>query len=147
MCLNPNYSIINKQRGSSLVIAVFIIVVMSLLIGSLSRQLLSSSENVSYEVLGTRAFLAAQSGMERGLQTLYNLDTAVQTSCASSLFTKNFEQSSIDGLRQCQVQVNCNAAASTLDPTVTHFYLESIGTCGDPASIQSSRTIQMEVWQ
>jgi MSHA biogenesis protein MshP len=147
MCHSQSYSIIEKQRGSALVIAVFIIVVMTLLIGSLSRQLLSSSENVSYEVLGTRAFLAAQSGMERGLQALYNLDTAVQTSCANSLFTKNFEQSSIDGLRQCQVQVNCSAATSTLDPAVTHFYLTSTGTCGESASIQTSRTIEMEVWQ
>lgn len=147
MYLNQHNSFIRKQHGSALVVAVFIIVVMLLLVGSLSRQLLSSTESVSYEVLGTRAFLAAQSGMENGLQKLYALDAPIQTNCANSLFTQNFENSAVDGLRQCQVQVNCIFAPSTLDPLVTHFYLESIGTCGDPASIQSSRTIQMEVWQ
>ncbi|OGO80612.1 MAG: hypothetical protein A2203_11945 [Chromatiales bacterium RIFOXYA1_FULL_46_5] len=147
MYLNQHNSVISKQHGSALVVAVFIIVVMLLLVGSLSRQLLSSTESVSYEVLGTRAFLAAQSGMENGLQRLYALDAPIQTNCASPLFTQNFETSAVDGLRQCQVQVNCTAAVSTLDPVVTHFYLESIGTCGDAASIQSSRTIQMEVWQ
>jgi MSHA biogenesis protein MshP len=147
MCLNHNQSMIRKQHGSALVIAVFIIVVMLLLIGSLSSQLISSSGSVSYEVLGTRAFLAAQSGMERGLQILYGLDAAVQTTCANPLFTQNFETSAVNGLRQCQVLVSCNAAQNTLDPAVTHFYLTSTGTCGDPVSIQSSRTIQMEVWQ
>lgn len=147
MRLNHNQFVIRKQHGSALVIAVFIIVVMLLLIGSLSSQLISSSQSVSYEVLGTRAFLAAQSGMESGLQILYGLDAAVQTTCANSLFTQNFETSAVNGLRQCQVQVNCSAAQSTLDPAVTHFYLTSTGTCGDPATVQTSRTIEMEVWQ
>lgn len=147
MCLNNNQSMSRKQHGSALVIAVFIIVVMLLLIGSLSSQLISSGESVSYEVLGTRAFLAAQSGMESGLQILYGLDTAVQTTCANPLFAKDFEASTVDGLRQCQVLVNCNAAQNALDPSLTHFYLTSTGTCGDAVSIQTSRTIQMEVWQ
>ncbi|EGM76634.1 hypothetical protein Rhein_3364 [Rheinheimera sp. A13L] len=147
MCLNQSSSFVCKQRGSALVVAVFIIIVMVLLIGSLTQQLTSSSESVSYEVLGTRAFLAAQSGMERGLQILYGLDAAIQTSCANPLFSQNFELSAVDGLRQCQVQVNCTAATSSLDSSTTHFYLTSTGTCGDVASVQSSRTIEMEVWQ
>lgn len=147
MCLKQRQSMISSQKGSALVIAIFISVVMLLLVGALSKQLISSSESVSYEVLGTRAFLAAQSGMESGLHLLYGLDSAVQTSCNSPLFSKNFELSAVDGLRQCQVQVTCTAATSSLDPSTTHFYLESIGTCGDPASIQTSRTIEMEVWQ
>jgi MSHA biogenesis protein MshP len=147
MCLNQSSSFVRMQRGSALVVAVFIIIVMVLLIGSLSQQLTSSSESVSYEVLGTRAFLAAQSGMERGLQILYGLDAVTQTTCPASLFFQDFEVSAIDGLRQCQVQVSCTAATSTLDPAITHFYLTSTGTCGDAASIQTSRTIEMEVWQ
>ena len=57
----------SPQRGSSLVMALFIIVLMSILLLALGRQLISSSKSVSIEVQGNRAFNAAQSGLQLGL--------------------------------------------------------------------------------
>jgi len=136
---------VKRQQGSALVVALFIIIVMGLLVGSMSRLLVISSESISYEVLGTRAFFAAQSGMERSLSLLYVLDAPVLTSCPSTPDI-DFGAVGIAGLEQCRVTTSCTAAASSLDTSITHFYLVSTATCGT-GIFTSSRTIEMEVWQ
>jgi MSHA biogenesis protein MshP len=158
MCHKPLlFQTIKQQQGSALVVALFIIIVMGLLVGSMSRLLVSSSESISYEVLGTRAFFAAQSGMERSLSLLYALDATNIDSCPdtascdeTSLIPKeviiNFEAG---GLEQCEVRTRCSCSDSAKqlpDNSVFHFYLASTATCGTGA-FTSSRTIEMEVWQ
>lgn len=156
MCHKPLLSqIIKQQQGSALVVALFIIIVMGLLVGSMSRLLVSSSESISYEVLGTRAFFAAQSGMERSLTLLYALDAPAVIcpppppppvpSCPN-MPPIDFGAVGIAGLEQCSVTMSCVAVRSSLDICVTHFYLISTATCGSGA-FTSSRTIEMEVWQ
>lgn len=134
-----------KQRGSALVVALFIIIVMGLLVASMSKLVVSSSESISFEVLGTRAFFAAQSGMERSLSLLYALDASVLTSCPATPDI-NFGAAGTDGLEQCNVSMSCSASNSSLESGITHFYLVSTATCGTGA-FTSSRTIEMEVWQ
>ena len=135
----------SQQRGSALVIALFIIVVMALLVGAMSKLLSASSESVSYEVLGTRAFFAAQSGMERTLSLLFALDQATVSICPAAL-PLVIDFSAVTGLEQCSAALNCTAANSTTETGVTHFYLTSTGRCGTNG-VSSSRTIEMEVWQ
>ena len=69
------------SNGSSLVMALFIIVLMSILLLALGRQLISSSKSVSIEVQGNRAFNAAQSGLQLGLTQLYPLNATAN--CAA----------------------------------------------------------------
>lgn len=146
MCHKPLlFQAVKQQQGSALVVALFIIIVMGLLVGSMSRLLVSSSESISYEVLGTRAFFAAQSGMERSLSLLYVLDAPVLTSCPATPDI-DFGVVGIAGLEQCRATMSCTAAVSSLDSSITHFYLISTATCGTGA-FTSSRTIEMEVWQ
>lgn len=146
MCHKPLvFHKVKQQQGSALVVALFIIIVMGLLVGSMSRLLVSSSESISYEVLGTRAFFAAQSGMERSLSLLYDLDAPVLTSCPA-MPDIDFGAVGSAGLEQCRATMSCTAATSSLDNSVTHFYLISTATCGSGA-FTSSRTIEMEVWQ
>jgi MSHA biogenesis protein MshP len=141
-----------QQQGSALIIAVFIIVVMTLLVAALSKLLSSSTESISYEVLGTRAFFAAQSGMEQGLVQLFPLTSAAtSTYCApvgtvgsasdpAATFTTN-------GLQGCSFTLSCNSGRASTAATETIYYqLTSTGTCGS-GQFQTSRTIQMEVWQ
>lgn len=147
MCHKPLLSqTIKQQQGSALVVALFIIIVMGLLVGSMSRLLVSSSESISYEVLGTRAFFAAQSGMERSLSLLYALDAPVLDSCPPAMPKIDFGAVGIAGLEQCSVETSCGFAQSSLGDSITHFYLVSTATCGTGA-FTSSRTIEMEVWQ
>jgi MSHA biogenesis protein MshP len=140
-----------KQQGSALVVAVFIIVVMTLLVAALSRVLTSSSESISYEVLGSRAFFAAQSGMEQGLARLFPL-TTVSTYCAPTVEVGTEPPTTIsltvNGLQGCSFTLSCKSGRASPEVTETIYYqLTSTGTCGDPASVQTSRTIEMEVWQ
>lgn len=154
MFLNIGISSISPQKGSTLVIAVFISVVMLLLVAALSKLLIASSESISYEVQGTRSFYAAQSGIEYALTELFPLASAtLATSCPSSL--QNAEDVDLTqvatitfntaGLQNCSAHISCQAKVNALDE-VTHFGLISVGQCGKD-EVQASRTIEMEVWQ
>lgn len=149
----------HKQHGSALIISLFIIVVMTLLVAALSKLLISSTESVSYEVLGTRAFFAAQSGVEYGLAQLFPLTTATDPSGSSSycaIATGQLDGAAAEqivplntasGLQNCSFTLNCKSARPTLVSGETIYYqLVSTGTCGS-GSLQTSRTVEIEVWQ
>ncbi len=62
-----------NQRGSMLVISLFVIVVMGLLVLTLIRLLSASSDTLIYEVYGLRAHQAAKSGLELKLTEVFPL--------------------------------------------------------------------------
>ena len=64
-----------NARGSALIMAVFVIVVMTVLGAALMRILSASAESVAYEVLGTRALAAAQTGAQWQLQQVFPLNS------------------------------------------------------------------------
>jgi MSHA biogenesis protein MshP len=144
----------SRQKGSTLVIAVFIMVVMLLLVLSMSQILTKSKYAVAYEVLGTRAFLAAQSGMERSLSLLFPLSSSALNSCPAM---PDIYFNSTSGLDSCSVKVTCEPQ---INGSITHFRLRSVSMCSDGSvtktdgtvnttlgSVVTSRTIEMEVWQ
>lgn len=133
----PNLSL-KRQAGSALVIAIFIIVVMLALILSLSRLTLSSSEALIYEVQGTRAFLAAQSGLELGATAVVPRNGA--TGCFSG--TLSFSDT---GLIGCRAELSCqqqNLAAESMTPQL--YQLTSVGICRADDFV-TSRTLVLEV--
>ncbi|KOO58722.1 hypothetical protein WH43_07710 [Rheinheimera sp. KL1] len=150
MCPNHLASSLKKQQGSMLMVALFIVVVMGLLVAALSRLVISSSSMVSTEVLGIRAFFAAQSGLELGLAELYPLqrktsasdDTAISEPLVCLDKEYNFF---VLGLAQCKAEVSCVESNDT-NAGRRHYYLTSISRCGE-GSYTSSRTLEMEVWQ
>ncbi|MDX1677895.1 type II secretory pathway component [Arsukibacterium sp.] len=128
-----------KQQGSALVVAVFVIVVMLALVLALSRILLSSSDSVVYEVQGTRALFAAQSGLELALTELF--PRSGTANCIS--WTFNFTAA---GLTGCETQVQCTAEA-VASPQLSQLYqLQSTASCNANEFI-TSRTIELEVRQ
>lgn len=134
-----------KQQGSMLVIAVFILVVMGLLVLRLSRLLSGSSEAVAIEVLGTRAFFAAQSGMEIGLQQLFPLGASADCSAVTTELSFSSDSPDMNGLIGCSVSLSCTSSTSSENPAVTHYLLETAGQCNS-GDTQTSRTLKMEVW-
>lgn len=151
MCPNKLPVSLKKQQGSMLMVALFIIVVMGLLVAALSRLVISSSSMVSTEVLGARAFFAAQSGLELGLAELYPLQRKTSasddTATGEPAVCPNEEDYvfSTSGLAQCKAKVSCVGSDDT-NAGIRHYYLTSIGSCGE-GSYTSSRTLEMEVWQ
>lgn len=136
---------IKKQRGSMMVTAIFIMTVMLMLGFALNEVLSSSSRALSYEVAGSRAFHAANSGVEAGLHYLFP-PTAVGTGCANGFFTSNPSlpvalgaQTAFSG---CQVVVSCQSF-NVAETGFTHYRLTSSATC-QQGSITAERSVAVE---
>lgn len=137
--LNP----INRQRGNTLVIAVFVIVVLGGLVAALASLLRTSSESVVIEVLGARSYLAAQSGLEQGMMTVYPLDSSPDTSCGVDGTVYSFAGNK--GLEQCSATISCDSEDYTdeSNTTYTHVVITADGMC-TTGSQQASRQLQIE---
>lgn len=140
--LNQKYGNCRKQQGSALVIAIFVIIVMTLLGTALVRMLSTEAETVAYEVIGTRAFQAAQSGMQWQLQQVFPLDNQ-NIACPFITTTKDFKNSGNDGrgLKNCEAELSCSSFTHT--DGITYYQLESTGICkvGD---VETSRKIAVD---
>ncbi|VEG94840.1 MSHA biogenesis protein MshP [Aeromonas encheleia] len=137
------------QRGSAIMIALFVIVIMALLAAAMGRFLVDSGEKNTVEVRGVRALMAAQSGLEIALYRLYPNDHWTAQRC-DALTRTAFP---IPGLVDCQVSVTCQPiTASTNGMTKTSYRFRSEGRCGnaDPNSpspdFAVSRTLVAEAF-
>ena len=130
-----------QQRGSALVIAVFVIVVMLAVAVGLSRLLISSSETVVYEVQGTRALFAAQSGLDIDLTQLFPLNGAAAAGCGAVATSRSFNAVS---LQSCTVSISCTPFTNAAPDNITLFQLSSTAEC-TAGGFQTRRTVQIEV--
>lgn len=137
-----------KQQGSAIVLALFIIVVMSLLGTAMVRMLSANAENIVYEVVGTRAYFAAQAGMQEGLHNIYPLQAPAEDCTALlpipfTLVNRNYNN---EGLLNCSATVivtNCESIETAVG-VFEHFYLiESTGQC-TAGDITTTRTIEVQ---
>ncbi|MDX7761038.1 MSHA biogenesis protein MshP [Aeromonas caviae] len=122
-------SMVRSQRGSAILIALFVIVIMALLAAAMGRFLVDSSEKHTVEVRGVRALMAAQSGLEIALYRLYPNGQWQGQQCAAST-SLSFTDA---GLIGCQAIVTCNkVSVSAAGATQTAYDFSSEGRCGDP---------------
>lgn len=142
MCLNLPYLPyrLHKQQGSTLVFALFVIVLISALVLGLLSQQFSSSTSVSYEVQGNRAFNAAQSGLQRGLVQLYPLSGSA--TCAGVAPNISFSGT---GLAGCSAVISCLSVSNPQDPARPLYRLQSQGTCV-ANEITTSRVVIMDAY-
>ncbi|WP_224797811.1 type II secretion system protein [Idiomarina abyssalis] len=145
--LNP----MHRQRGNTLVIAVFVIVVLGGLVAALASLLRTSSESVVIEVLGARSYLAAQSGLEQAMMEVYPLrendeESTVKTDCDLIIQNASFSIGELQGsLGQCSATIRCDSATYTDDSntTYTHLVLTSSAVC-EAGAQRASRELQIE---
>jgi MSHA biogenesis protein MshP len=128
------------QAGSMLILAVFVLVVFLLLGSALVRILSSGDESLAYEVVGTRAYTAANTGAEFALQKLFPLNNNTALSCAVIGTPPNI--SNVEGLQNCQVSISCSEF-STPD-AVTYYKIISMGQCALDGNNIASREIIIE---
>ena len=121
-----------KQHGGALIITVFIIVVMSALAVGITRTMSSSTDQVVYEVMGTRALMAAETGNEMVLMQLFPLNGTVRTCSdidttvsSDDVFNEYFVA---DELSQCTVTATCTERTQG---TTTYYSIASTGVCKD----------------
>jgi len=128
----------NKQKGSALVLAIFIIVVMTLLGSALVRMIGANAETIAYEVIGTRAYQAAQAGAQRKLSEVFPL-LPNNGLCLGGV---EYDFSTIEGLENCKaVNVDCSEDA-TVDEIV-YYTITSTGQCS-VAGVFTSRQIEIK---
>lgn len=152
MCPDPHA--FGRMRGSALMIALFVIVVMALLAAAMGRFLVDSGEKNTVEVRSVRALLAAQSGLEVALYRLFpNRTLAQPTPPAVCQVTSTLNFASNPGLTNCRAVVRCATVPVTYNGSVTNGYrLESVGTCGNTdlnsanPDFSVSRTLLVEAY-
>ena len=137
-----------KVRGSALLVALFVIILMTLLGAAILKMQMTSSETIAQEVLGTRALAAARSGMQ--IHLYKNLPLApANGDCFNLTFNQPYDFSSIKGLKNCKARVTCENYAN--HNGIAYLRLVSTGECGSGTMandskniVLSSRTIQVE---
>lgn len=125
----------NKQRGGALPIAIFIIVVMSLLGITMMRILADVSRSTVAEVFGTRAEAAANSGLEIALTEIFPVGDGESVNLAycvergtTPIITHDYNFD-VAGLLNCSATIACNYFEIP-DPYIGYnFRIESIGSC------------------
>ena len=135
MYLKNSQKILNaKQSGLGLPVALFIIVIMSLIAIAVNQLGASSSQSYSQNVLSTRAFYAAESGAQlRAEDTL----TALSCVCSGGAdVTYNF---TVSGLNQCSALTNCTSFSANGD---TYCTIVSIGRCHNATA---ERTVEVRL--
>lgn len=124
-----------QQRGSMLVIALFVIVVLGMLALTMTRLLSSSSETVVYEVLGQRALNAARAGVDCAVANQFG------TGCSQPT-NKTFD--SVAGLENCSYLVNTtNKPIVDGFKTFTYWTFSSTGQCSAGNTIVN-RTVYVD---
>lgn len=137
-----NQQIRPAQTGSSLVLGIFILVIMSLLGAALIEIMESNEDAYTYEVLGTRAYNAAQSGIQIEMQRVFPLIEASNTNpsvCDNSERRNNFIN--INGLNGCSAILQCTSI--THEVTTTYYSISSVGQCEINGEV-TSRTIEVQ---
>ena len=152
---NSNKLMQAKQQGSALMLSLFVIIVLTFLGSALMKILSTSSEAISQEVIGTRALMAANSGMQAELSVLFPLATNVANPqpigpCnANNTHHLQSSGNDIPGLYHCNSSTTCDLYHT--QNLVNYYRLTSTGECGSSAIasdskgvVKSSRTIQLE---
>lgn len=114
-----------KQAGFGLPAAIFIVTVLALIIATMANIQRNSSDGVSLQVQSSRAFYAAESGVEVALNLLLPPDGSAGRNCSTSPFySQNYN---VAGLRGCSVSVVCSSITVNSED---YFTLTSTGSCG-----------------
>ena len=109
----------NRQKGLGLVSAIFLIVVVGLLVVAITRTVRTSSEAFAQDVMSHRAFLAAESGVQLGLNRVF------APVGAGTCGNWNWNLTST-GLPFCAATVACRVEVVA---SKSYFTLESDGRC------------------
>ncbi|MEZ8142650.1 MSHA biogenesis protein MshP [Enterovibrio norvegicus FF-33] len=121
-------SSLQRQQGSMLIVAVFAITALAALGAALMQITWSQSDTTTREVLGTRAWLAANSGTEMAMARLFPIakdaDNLPEASCSAAVITTNFNAA---GLTGCSVSVTCETVGVA---PLAQYRIESKGECG-----------------
>ncbi|MBT8139230.1 MAG: hypothetical protein KJP25_05660 [Gammaproteobacteria bacterium] len=140
-----------SQRGFSIPAAIFVLVIVAILGGAMVSVLNQGQLSVAREAISIRALMAAESGAERGLQTVLEVNPAActgdmsnpPTSFAALISGWNPAPAALAG---CTVNVSCGVVAVDANndgSSENYFTLRSSAACG-PVNDQAFRIVQVQ---
>lgn len=122
-----------KQKGVSLVIVIFILVMLSMLGAAMLRIMAVSSDSIAREILSTRALFAAESGVQIKLNQIFVGGNA----CSSGVLV-------LSALQGCSVNIEqCRTIEVPLGSGRNYYSIVSVGRCG-PANDQAVRRVEVQ---
>jgi len=132
-----------------IIIAVFIVVVMSLLAANLMRIKWSNQDTLTREALGTQAWFLASSASEWALTELYPIDgdgslSELETNCNAINSNVDAGNDLADGLPCASPTVSCIAPDSTLPEGLKYYRVTTSAICSSGSIFQVQRA--QEVW-
>ncbi len=134
--IRSKVSAINKQKGLSLALLLFVIIIIALLATALARLNSQSSLSNAQQVVATRAFFAAESGAQRQAMAIFPVSGAGST-CANQTYSF-----SVNGLNNCQATTTCTAITIN---TETFYQVISQGQCNSGNSLQATRSVEVRL--
>ncbi|MDN7129433.1 pilus assembly PilX family protein [Pseudidiomarina terrestris] len=142
----PQSTRCQRQQGAALAIALFVLLVMSLVGLTLVRSLNDTADAVASDVLGGRAQLAASSGVQAIMVELYPLNMGFDPSvCPARVASEppvvRSYSFTAPGLSQCTAQVRCNQLDLTSPYSGTHIRIIAEGSCDGGAMMYSKRIL------
>ena len=119
-----------RQEGLGLVSAIFLILVVSVLVLAIVRTVRTSAEIFTLDVVSHRAFLAAESGAQLGLNRLF--PPTGSGTCVDRVWLLDDV-----GLASCQASVACRSESVA---GLSYYTLESDGRC-DVGGVVAERRV------
>jgi len=133
-----------KQRGSAIIFAIFVVVIISLLGAALVSLQRDSAQGSSYEIYASRAYLSAYSASEIALVNLFPLDSseALAENCSEATSTVTLPDDT--GFHGCNASYQCEILTPTnSDSLPTLYKVVSTAVCKN-AQIVTRRQITIE---
>ena len=133
------------QQGNMIVMAIFVIVVISLLAVALIKTISASSNTTIHQIYGLRAQQAAQAGVQTLLQASFAVDGSATPCNTNASSPASF--SNVDGLNACVYQASCvTETVSFANVDRLYFKFSSTGSCLINDNVVS-RTISVDAMQ
>lgn len=136
-----------KQQGSAIVLAIFVIIIVSLLGAALVSLQRDSAKGANYEVYAARAYLSAYSASEVALVTLFPLNSSAAnaTNCSESAPSNiPVTLGSDTGFHGCSAHYRCQTLpASTSSSLPTRYKVVSTAVCENAQTV-TRRQITVE---
>lgn len=145
--LNPlSKRSLQKQAGSAIVLAIFVILIISMLGAALVSLQRDNAEGTSYEVFASRAYLSAYSASELALVALFPLNStsADITTCTGAEFSVTLDTSSDDGFYGCSANYQCQILLPISSASLpTRYKVISTAVCENAQTV-TRRQIMVE---
>ena len=130
-----------RQRGNMLVMAMFAMVVLSLVGITMATLMTSSERTIVNEVLGERAEQASRAGLEILVHAAWPVNDSMVYTCGNPSTLTITQFGSLEGMEGCSVVTRCDSRIVNFSGgRDIHYEIKSTATCaaGDFSAVKSN---------